>query len=207
MKTEEEYRKELGEQIKRYLKKSGLNIKDFAKLIKSNTTNVESIIAGQVGVTVVKLIAIANLFGVAYYNLANPTYPIPSKSELTKNIKNVIENRKIIGDKSIDNKRILSKELDKLISEGHANTPTTSKILHNKMDHRLSERKTSEITSLLGNSPRKESIIPLKHSYNKQKIYIHKKYIHEYSSLTKEELAILILKKEEELRLVKKDEG
>lgn len=205
MKTEEEYKKEFGKQISRYLSKSGLDIKDFAKQIKSNIDNVNSIIAGEVGLTIGKMIMIANLFGVPYYDFANPNYPIPSKSELIKNLKNVINKRKIIGNKPIDKERLLSKDLDRLISEGHINTPTTSKILHKKMASELQIRNTSEITTLLGNSPRNDFIIELNHKYNKQNIYIHKDYIHKFNSFTAEELAQIIIKKEKELELAKKN--
>lgn len=195
MKSEDRYKIEFGKQVARYLKKSGLEINDFAPLIKSNTDNVKEIIAGKVGLTLSKMVSISDLFGQVYYNLANPNYPIPSREELIKNIESVIARRKLIGTRNIDKNRLLATELDRLISEGHFASPTTSKLVHLKMDEKLANRKTSEITSLLGRSPRNKQITSIG-KYGTQKIYIHKDFATQYKKLTNERLAALIVKQE-----------
>lgn len=195
MKTEEGYKIEFGKQVAKYLKKSGLDINDFARLIKSNTDNVNDIIAGKVGLTIGKMINIASLFGQVYYNFANPNHPVPERSELIKNIKDVISRRESIGKKDIDKERKLATELDRLISEGHLNTPTTSKLIHAKMDSKLAKRKTSEITSLLGRTPRNKEIISIG-KRGTQSIFIHKNYADEYKRLNNEKLIELIVDEE-----------
>lgn len=191
MKTEKEYKIEFGKQVAKYLKKSGLDINDFARLIKSNTDNVNEIIAGKVGLTISKMINIAGLFGQVYYNFANPNYSIPERRELVRNIEDIITRRKSIGKKDIDKGRLLATELDKLIAGGHLNTPITSKLLHAKMDNKLAKKKTSEITSLLGRPPRDKIIISIG-TYGTQKIYIHQDYASQHKKLSKEELIKLI---------------
>lgn len=204
MKTEVEYKIEFGKQVQKYLVKSGLNVKDFATLINSNVDNVNNIISGKVGLNISRMVKIASLFGIEYYNFANPNFPIPTKSELTINLREVLSRRKIIGDKSNDTKRLLSKELDRLISDGILRIPSTSKILHKKMDAELIKRNPSEITTLLSQPPRSEYIKTLKQRYIKQSIYIHKDYFDEYCSLSNEKLAEIILAEEVKLRLDKK---
>lgn len=94
-----------------------------------------------------------------------------------------------------DTSNLLATELDRLISEGHFNSPTTSKIVHLKMDNKLTNRKTSEITSLLGRAPRNKQIIFVG-KYGAQKIYIHQDHSGKYEKMTNEELGALIAKQE-----------
>src|SRR5690606_19359715 len=103
--------------------------------------------------------------------------------------------RKTIGTKIIDKERLLAREVDRLISEGHFSSLTTSKLVHAKIDDKLANRKTSEITSLLGRSPRNKQIVSIG-KYGLQKIYIHQDYATQYKKLTNERLAALIVKQE-----------
>ncbi len=191
MNIEEKYKIEFGKQVAKYLKKSGLDINDFAKLIKSNKDNVNDILKGKVGLTIGKMITIANLFGQVYYNFANPNYTIPDKEELIRNIKEVLKRRKSIGKKSIDKDRLLANELDRLISEGALNTPCTAKYLHSKMDEKLSEKQSTEITNLLSKSPRNKIIISL-FKNSSPKIFIHRDYVSKYDKMSKEDIFELV---------------
>ncbi len=197
MNIEEKYKIEFGKQVAKYLKKSGLDINDFAKLIKSNKDNVNDILNGKVGLTIGKMITIANVFGQVYYNFANPNYPIPDKEELIRNIKEVLKRRKSIGKKSIDKDRLLANELDRLISEGSLNTPCTAKYLHLKMDEKLSEKQSTEITNLLSKSPRNKIIISL-FKNSSPKIFVHKDYASKYEKMSKEDVLELIRNSEPE---------
>lgn len=191
MDVEEKYKIEFGKQVAKYLKKSGLDIIDFARLIKSNKDNVNDILNGKVGLTIGKMIAIASLFGQVYYNFANPNYPIPDKAELVKNIEEVLKRRKSIGKKTIDKDRLLANELDRLISEGYCNKPVTSKHLLSKMSEKLKERNPSEITNLLGKSPRNQIIVPL-FKNSSPKIFVHKGCVAKYEKMSKENILKLV---------------
>lgn len=90
-----------------------------------------------------------------------------------------------------DSTNLLAKELDRLISEGHLNTPTTAKLLHSKMDKKLAERKSTEITSLLTRPPRNRDIIALK-TVKSPKVFVHKDYASKYEKMSKEELLELV---------------
>src|SRR5690606_27446756 len=95
------------------------------------------------------------------------------------------------GNKLRDSSNLLAAELDRFISGGLLNTPTTSKLIHAKMDNKLAQRQATEITSLLGRSPRNKLIIPIG-KYGAEKIYIHQNHAAKYEKLSKDELAALI---------------
>ncbi|RZK42689.1 MAG: XRE family transcriptional regulator [Pedobacter sp.] len=58
-----------------------------------------------------------------------------------------------------EQKGLLAKELDRLIEEGHLNSPITSKQLLAKMHPDLQGRKSTEITNLLIKAPRNSSVV------------------------------------------------
>lgn len=101
---------------------------------------------------------------------------------------------------------ILANSLDKLIVNGFFNTPKTSKLAHQEMGEEVKDKATSEITSLLGRSPRNKTILSLKEPKS-PKIFVHKDHISKYEAMSKEELDEIILKEEVKLRLDKKTEG
>ncbi|WP_418360348.1 helix-turn-helix domain-containing protein [Sphingobacterium detergens] len=187
MNVEKKYKIEFGKQVAKYLKKSGIDINDFARLIKSNKDNVNDILNGRVGLTIGKMVTIANLFGQVYYDFANPSHAIPDKVELVKNIEEVLKRRKSIGNKTIDRDRLLANELDRLISEGYLNKPTTAKHLHSQMDKKLEKRKFTEITNLLSKPPRNQMIVPL-FKNSSPKIFIHIDHAAKYEKMSKEEV-------------------
>ncbi|WP_343558104.1 helix-turn-helix transcriptional regulator [Sphingobacterium sp.] len=191
MNIEEKYKIEFGKQLAKYLKKSGIDLNDFAQLIKSNKDNVNDILKGRVGLTIGKMVTIANLFGQVYYHFANPSHAIPDKVELVKNIEEVLKRRKSIGNKTIDKDRLLANELDRLISEGYLNKPTTAKHLHSQMDKKLEKRKFTEITNLLNKPPRNQMIVPL-FKNSSPKIFIHKDHAAKYEKMSKEEVLKLV---------------
>lgn len=191
MDIEEKYKIEFGKQVAKYLKKSGIDINDFARLIKSNKDNVNDILNGRVGLTIGKMVTIANLFGQVYYDFANPSRAIPDKVKLVKNIEEVLRRRKSIGNKTIDKDRLLANELDRLISEGYLNKPTTAKHLHAQMDKKLEKRKFTEITNLLSKSPRNQMILPL-FKNSSPKVFVHKDYFSEYNKIPKEDVMKLV---------------
>jgi len=152
---------------------------------------VNDILNGRVGLTIGKMVTIANLFGQVYYDFANPSHAIPDKVELVKNIEEVLRRRKSIGNKTIDKDRLLANELDRLISEGYLNKPTTAKHLHAQMDKKLEKRKFTEITNLLSKPPRNQMIVAL-FKNSSPKIFIHKDHVAKYEKMEKDEILELI---------------
>lgn len=182
-----------GEQVAKYLKETSLSTADLAQMTKSNTDNVRAIIRGDVSLTLAKMIKIADLFGITYYEFADPNFPIPAYDRLPEKTKVVILRRKKIGTPTRDYRALLAKNLDKLIQEAEVNVPTTSAILLGKMDKQLETRNPSEITNLLRKPPRNKFIVPLT-KIGAQQVFIVKDYLEKYQELTEDEIRALINK-------------
>ncbi|WET67963.1 helix-turn-helix transcriptional regulator [Sphingobacterium sp.] len=95
------------------------------------------------------------------------------------------------GNKLRSTENLLANELDRLISEGYLNKPTTAKHLHSQMDKKLEKRKFTEITNLLSKSPRNQMIVPL-FKNSSPKIFIHKDHVAKYEKMEKDEILELI---------------
>lgn len=95
------------------------------------------------------------------------------------------------GNKLRSTENLLANELDRLISEGYLNKPTTAKHLHSQMDKKLEKRKFTEITNLLSKSPRNQMIVPL-FKNSSPKIFVHKDYASKYDKMSKEDILELV---------------
>ena len=183
MHGEETYRKEYGKQVEKYLAAFGLTEEDLGKLINSSSDNVRDIVKGAVGLSLGKMIKIANVFSVHYYQFADPTYPLPEERHLSRSTRKKIEKRKSIGIVVRDNQNLLAKELDRLISAGFLNKPVTASMLHQAMDKSLVSRNSTEISNLLIKRPRNQIIAKLSTKVGKQNLYVHKDFLKNYEPL------------------------
>lgn len=189
---EQTYRKEYGGQVAKYLTAFGLTEEDLGKLINSSSDNVRDIVSGKVGLSLGKMIKIANVFSVHYYHFADPSYPLPEERHLSQNTKKKIEKRKSIGIITRDQTGLLATELDRLITDGALNDPKTAKAIHNMMDNALSERNPTEVTNLLNKAPRNKIIIKLPYKVGKENLYVHQDFESEYRELDPTQLSIFL---------------
>ncbi|MFD1769975.1 hypothetical protein [Sphingobacterium suaedae] len=180
MTGEETYRKEYGKQVAKYLTAFGLTEEDLGKLINSSSDNIRDIIQGAVGLSLGKMIKIANVFSVHYYNFADPNYPLPEERHLSRTTKKKIEKRKVIGITVRDNSNLLANELDRLIQEGYLDKPVTANDLHAHMDIRLKDRSSTEITNLLNKKPRNSLVEKLQQKSGRQNLYVRKEFAAAY---------------------------
>jgi len=125
------------------------------------------------------------VWGVAYNNFVEfskkeiyvKELPLPTQAAITEST----------GSKLRSTENLLANELDRLISAGYLNRPTTAKLLHSQMDKKLEKRKFTEITNLLSKPPRDKMIVPL-FKNSSPKIFIHKDYASQYVKMSKEEV-------------------
>ncbi len=190
MHGEETYRKEYGGQVAKYLKAFGLTEEDLGKLINSSSDNVRDIVSGRVGLSLGKMIKIANVFSVHYYHFADPSYPLPEERHLSRNTKTKIAKRKSIGVTTRDRTGFLAAELDRLIGDGSFDSPKTAKAIHNLMNPSLSGRSATEITNLLNKAPRNKVIVKLPYKLQKENLYIHKDFESAYLELDTSQLSM-----------------
>ena len=193
MEKEKNYSRKYGRQVEKYLKKTSLTTADLAKLTRSNTDNIRDIIRGDVGLTLGKMVKIADLFGITYYEFANPSFPVPGYEQLPEKTKEAIERRKKTGTPIRDYSALLAKNLDRLIQEDKIAVPTTSILLLKQMDKQLENRNPSEITNLLRKPPRNKFIVPLTR-IGAQHVFIMKEYLEKYQELSEDEIRVLINK-------------
>ncbi|SHH03431.1 helix-turn-helix domain-containing protein [Pedobacter caeni] len=79
-------RREYAEQLKAYRKKVNISQEDFALALEIYQPYIASIEGGSLSIGLDKQEDIATCFGVKYYQLADPEFPIPSREELWKSI-------------------------------------------------------------------------------------------------------------------------
>ncbi|MDM1140052.1 MULTISPECIES: helix-turn-helix transcriptional regulator [unclassified Empedobacter] len=190
--NKEFYQKEYGKRVSKFLIYYNLTEGDLAKLIDSNSTNIRSIINGEVGLNINKMINIASVFGLTYYDFANPKFKLPSKSSLPELTIKIIKERQKKGSIIRDKSNILAVELDRLINEGILNKPITSKILLSLMNSDAQKKSSTSITNLLRKEPRNTLIIQLKQKYGNESIFIEKKYAEKYTNMSTEKLKLLL---------------
>ncbi|WP_159726261.1 helix-turn-helix domain-containing protein [Sphingobacterium sp. 18053] len=129
------------------------------------------------------------VWGVSYNNFVEfskkeidvKELPSPTQAAITEST----------GSKLRSTENLLAKELDRLISEGYLNKPTTAKHLHAQMDKKLEKRKFTEITNLLSKSPRNQMILPL-FKNSSPKVFVHKDYFSDYNKIPKEDVMKLV---------------
>ncbi|TDS52422.1 helix-turn-helix domain-containing protein [Myroides indicus] len=190
--SKEYYQKEYGKRVAEFLSFYGLTEGDLAKLIDSNSSNIKNIIRGKVGLNINKMISIASVFNLTYYDFANPNYKLPLKSKLPKSTIKIINERAEKGIVIRDTSNILANELERLIKEGVLNKPVTSKILLSLMNSKARKKNSTEVTNLLRKEPRNSLIVQLKYRYGNESIFVHKDYAKKYLGMSKEELRELI---------------
>ncbi|MDR2269656.1 MAG: helix-turn-helix domain-containing protein [Sphingobacterium sp.] len=103
--------------------------------------------------------------------------PLPTQTAIERNTASKL--------RSTEN--LLANELDRLISEGYLNKPTTAKNLLAKMDKSVAKRKSTEITNLLNKPPRNQMIVAL-FKNSSPKIFVHKDSVSEYEKISKNDL-------------------
>lgn len=179
---EETYRKEYGKQVEKYIKAFGLTEEDLGKLINSSSDNVRDIVSGKVGLSLTKMIKIANVFSVHYYQFSDPAYPLPEERHLSHMTRKKIEKRKSIGIIVRDRTGLLANELDRLIEDGALDKPKTAKALHAEMHISLRDRSATEITNLLNKAPRNKIVAKLPQKVSKENLYVHKDFEQDFLS-------------------------
>lgn len=95
--TDNTVSKEYANQLKKYMKHYHLFEQDIANLANSNVEVIYGVINCEKGIVLKTLEAIANIFGLRYFELGNPEYPMPASNTLPKKTIEKIEWRKKQG--------------------------------------------------------------------------------------------------------------
>ena len=73
-------------QLKAYRNKLGISQEDLAEAVDKQQPYIANVENSDIGIGIENMAEISACFGVKYYELANPLFPIPSKAELQKNM-------------------------------------------------------------------------------------------------------------------------
>lgn len=134
--------KEFADQIKKYLKHFKMLTSDLGAQIGTEATDIRRIIEYEKSVGIKRAERIAGVFGLRYYEFANPDHPLPLLKELPQKTQKVIEERKIKGYKVNSRKANLNlpRYLKALIERGELDQPTTSRQLLEKLPPVIQEQ-------------------------------------------------------------------
>lgn len=88
---------EYAEILSSYLNRFGLETVDMAFLAGTSRDIIDGLVTGKSGVVLKTLEKISQSFGVKYYELGNPNYPIPTFESLPKKTRDRIAYRKKVG--------------------------------------------------------------------------------------------------------------
>ena len=92
---------EFGNQVIKYLKHFGLIGADIARLSKLNTASMEDMLNGSKGIVLKTAEKISNAFGLRYFELGNPKFPLPKIKQLPQETQDAIKYRKEKGNTQI----------------------------------------------------------------------------------------------------------
>jgi hypothetical protein len=154
---------EFGDQLIKYLRHFGLIEADIARLVKSNTDDIREILDGQKGVVLKTAEKISNAFGLRYFELGNPKFPLPKIKQLPEETQDAIKYRKEKGTAQIvrnyDND--IAGNLDRIIYETDLlHQPVTAEEIRLHFPEDIRDTiKATRITDLLKKSGRDQLVI------------------------------------------------
>ena len=153
---------EFGKQVLKYLKQFGLTEADLARLINSNTDDINDIVSGSKGVVLKSTEKIANVFGLRYFKFGDPDFPLPKINDLPDKTQAAINNRRERGvpqiNRNYDND--LAGHLDVILTTDFLKTTRTAREIWQQLPEEVRNKiSPRRITDLLGKSPRNTIVV------------------------------------------------
>lgn len=148
---------QFGEQLKKYLTRFKLYPEDIAYALKTNAESIVKIINGEQSIYLETTEKIANIFGVKFYEMGNPTFPFPAKKNLPGTTKSMIAKREVDGEPKKYSDHGLIEALDAVLSGSYLEEPRTSKQILTQLPEEVRDAINNEarrITDLLNREPR-----------------------------------------------------
>lgn len=185
------YRIEFGIQIKRYLEHFELEVVDIVDILTTNSTYVYRLMRGEVTISFSKMVTLADIFGIPYYDFANPSFPFPAFEALPKGTQTLILGRKKKGKINKNLKVGMSKAFEILAAEGKLDQPFTAKKVFDWMDPSITEgKKSTEVTNII---KRKDYIVQLPHKISRENIFVHKNNAQFFLEMSFQEIMLYVL--------------
>lgn len=131
-------KKEFGKQLAKYRKVTGLTQEEYAKLKGTASSYISKLENGEVNIQVDSMKEHAATFGVTYYQIGNPDFPVPSLKEMPIEIQNASEEARQAREEKAKEKAAQksrgevdklwsAKKIHELLGKGFFKEPHTSK--------------------------------------------------------------------------------
>lgn len=173
-KTDKNAIKEYGERVKAYRKKANISQEVLANIAEVHQPYIASIEKGDVNIGILTQETISSTFGVKYYQLSDPDFPIPSKNVLRENIKTYITSRNIDPAYLKDEVQNFATYMDELLASDFLLQERSGKEIAEKYKELYKlDISPTRISDMLSREPRKsivEVIKPEKGRQNKYKL-------------------------------------
>jgi len=164
---------EFGIQLKKYRINAGISQGQLAQAIEKNQSYIVSIEKGDRSLGIDYMETLSAYFGVKYYDLANPKFPVPSKSELRKNIRQYCVVNHI--DPSHQDEKIspnYARNMDIYLASNLLAEPKTSYQISVDYVEMFDETiRPSKVTDILNRAPRNELVDIIKSDRGKVNVY------------------------------------
>lgn len=151
---------QFGKQLRIYRESAGLTQQEYAQLLKSNQGYIGSLESGNKNVQIETMQHHAAVFGVMFYELANPKNPIPTLEQMPKKLQRyVAQVLKARETKRTQPRQSLAEHLDKLLAGNFLATPRTAANIAAEIKKVYGVTTTSgKVTTLLTKHPRNATV-------------------------------------------------
>lgn len=177
---------DFGKQIITYITHFKLDRIDIANIFSISIERLDNIISGKTTLSFDNMVKLASFFGIKHYEFSDKNFPFPLVEKLPASTKEIIRLRKLKNkEKIVDT---ISSELDRLVKDGEANSPTTSKILFHKIKPSVTaNKKSSEVTKLF-NTSKRDNITSFNFKKKSPKVFIHIDFIDKFKDIPEEDI-------------------
>ncbi|SEN07439.1 Transcriptional regulator, contains XRE-family HTH domain [bacterium A37T11] len=149
-----------GKQLRRFREYTGLTQQQYADYLDLTFTHINNVELGKSSVTIKSMAIISDSFGVAYFNFANPNFPIPPLEKMPAALRKYI---KEVKKEKIEKKKqprvILAPYLDKVLASDLLKTPRSAAEIAAAIEKAECTRiDPAKITGLLSIHPRNKLV-------------------------------------------------
>lgn len=156
-------KKEFGKIARKYREHFGFGqreIGDLSGLKQPEYSNIEN---GGKNIGIERADQVAAAYGLRYYEMSNPKFPIPDFADLPAETQAKIVAMRDKPKKNRDYKNDLAGELDKIIESGFISQPRTAEEIWQQLPEELRKKvKPVRISDLLGKEPRKSMVTKIR---------------------------------------------
>ena len=164
--------KEYGERVRAYRKAANISQEVLANLAEVHQPYIASIEKGDVNIGILTQETISSTFGVKYYELSDPGFPIPSKDILRENIKTYIASRNIDPTYLKDEVQNFATYMDELLKSDFLVQERSGKEIAQKYKELYGlDISPTRISDMLSREPRKSIVDVIKPEKGRQNKY------------------------------------